>query len=127
MSEQSRPLEGWCVVEILGHKKFAGYVSEQVIGSNALIRVDVPETDQGGVFTKPSRSPWTSGHPRSSRPAWPRMPRSSTMTTTAAATAISDRVAPHPPHPRPDMKTEHPDQTNALVDMRHGVITTREN
>ncbi|HEX6463950.1 MAG TPA: hypothetical protein VFZ98_05840 [Vicinamibacterales bacterium] len=53
MPEQAQPLETWAVVEVMGHKKFAGYVSEQVIGSNALIRVDVPETDQGGVFTRP--------------------------------------------------------------------------
>jgi hypothetical protein len=53
MPEHAQPLETWAVVEVMGHKKFAGYVSEQVIGGAALVRVDVPETDQGGVFTKP--------------------------------------------------------------------------
>lgn len=54
MSTSERPqLETWAVVEIMGHKKYAGYVSEQVLGSAVLVRVDVPETDQGSVFTKP--------------------------------------------------------------------------
>jgi len=53
MPEHAQPLETWAIVEVLGHKKFAGYVSEQVVGGATLVRVDVPETDQCGVFTKP--------------------------------------------------------------------------
>jgi hypothetical protein len=53
MPEHAQPLETWAIVEVLGHKKFAGYVSEQVLGGAVLVRVDVPETDQCGVFTKP--------------------------------------------------------------------------
>lgn len=44
--ERSDKFEGWAVVEVMGHKKFAGFVSEQVIAGAALIRVDVPETQQ---------------------------------------------------------------------------------
>jgi hypothetical protein len=45
------------IVEIMGHQRFAGYVTEQVIGWASLIRVDVPEvTDAYGriipAFTK---------------------------------------------------------------------------
>lgn len=43
MSENQK-FEGWAVVEMLGHKKLAGMVSEQVLAGTALIRVDVPET-----------------------------------------------------------------------------------
>lgn len=32
----------WCVVEIMGHKRFAGLVSEQAIGGASFVRVDVP-------------------------------------------------------------------------------------
>lgn len=35
--------EGWCVVEVFGHQKFAGYVSEQALGGASFVRVDVPE------------------------------------------------------------------------------------
>jgi hypothetical protein len=42
--EQSEKFEGWGIVEILGHKKFAGRIGEQVIAGAALVRVDVPET-----------------------------------------------------------------------------------
>jgi hypothetical protein len=53
MPEQSEPLSTWAIVEILGHTQYAGWMTEHVIGSAALIRVDVPETDQNGFFTKP--------------------------------------------------------------------------
>lgn len=54
MPEQTQSLETWAIVEVMGHKKFAGYVTEQAFGAAALIRVDVPATEQpGGVTTKP--------------------------------------------------------------------------
>lgn len=41
----------WAIVEIMGHKRYAGHVSEQVVGGASFVRVDVPLTDQPG-FTK---------------------------------------------------------------------------
>ncbi len=41
----------WAIVEIMGHKRYAGLVSEQVVGGASFIRIDVPLTDQLG-FTK---------------------------------------------------------------------------
>lgn len=35
--------EQWCVVEIMGHKRFAGFVTEQAIGGASFVRIDVPE------------------------------------------------------------------------------------
>lgn len=46
MIEQSEKFEGWAIVEMLGHRKLAGKVGEQVIAGAALVRVDVPETQQ---------------------------------------------------------------------------------
>lgn len=43
---ESEKFEGWAVVEMLGHKQLAGRVSEQVVAGAALVRVDVPETQQ---------------------------------------------------------------------------------
>lgn len=56
----AEPFEGWGIVEVLGHKQFAGKISEHVIGGGALLRVDVPESvsqasgHQG--FTRPAYS-----------------------------------------------------------------------
>ena len=34
--------EQWCVVEIMGHQTYCGLVTEQTIGGQAFVRVDVP-------------------------------------------------------------------------------------
>src|SRR4051794_11796687 len=41
-----------CIVELFGHQKIAGKVSEQQIGGASFIRVDVPEIDEIKAFTK---------------------------------------------------------------------------
>lgn len=35
--------ETWAIVEIMGHKRFAGYVTEQAVGGSSFVRIDVPE------------------------------------------------------------------------------------
>lgn len=44
MSEQTekQDFEGWCVVELLGHRRLAGYVTVEEVASVALLRVDTP-------------------------------------------------------------------------------------
>ena len=42
MQELPPKFESWCIVEVLGHNRFAGFVTEQAIGGSALIRVDIP-------------------------------------------------------------------------------------
>ena len=49
MSTTVEKFEQWCVVEIMGHKKFAGFVSEQSLGGSSFVRVDVPEIVIGGI------------------------------------------------------------------------------
>jgi hypothetical protein len=33
---------GWCVLELMGHRRLGGYVSEASVGGAGLIRIDIP-------------------------------------------------------------------------------------
>lgn len=44
--------ETWAIVELFGHNKIAGKVSEQTIGGSSLVRVDVPDTEASPAFTR---------------------------------------------------------------------------
>lgn len=56
MSETTDKLDTWGIVEVMGHKKFAGRISEHVIASSALVRVDVPAVTVGEGKTVPEFS-----------------------------------------------------------------------
>ena len=52
-TQTTEKFESWCICELMGHNVIAGFVTEQVLGGAALIRVDVPEVDEGHpAFTK---------------------------------------------------------------------------
>ena len=40
---QPQPFDQWGIVEVMGHKRYAGHITEQQIAGAALVRVDVPE------------------------------------------------------------------------------------
>lgn len=44
--------DNWCVIELFGHQKIIGRVTEQTIGGQTFIRVDVPETKLASAFTR---------------------------------------------------------------------------
>lgn len=44
--------DSWAIVEVMGHKRFSGHVTERSIGGTSFVRVDVPETKRGPAFTK---------------------------------------------------------------------------
>lgn len=44
--------EQWCILEIMGHQRFAGLVSEQTLGGASFVRIDVPEAEGQPAFTK---------------------------------------------------------------------------
>lgn len=45
-------LELHAVVELFGHQKMAGKVTEQSIGPSTFVRIDVPETKHQPAFTR---------------------------------------------------------------------------
>jgi len=44
----SKQFEQWAVVEVMGHRRFAGFVTEESVGGASFVRVDVPECEAGG-------------------------------------------------------------------------------
>lgn len=52
MSENQAALEIHALVELFGHQRIAGKVSEQVIAGVGFIRVDVPETIRKPAYTR---------------------------------------------------------------------------
>lgn len=40
--------EEWAIVEVMGHTRYAGLVTEQAIGGASFIRVDVPKIEADG-------------------------------------------------------------------------------
>lgn len=41
----SKSFDQWCVLDLFGHQRTAGHVTEATIGGCAFIRIDVPEQD----------------------------------------------------------------------------------
>jgi len=52
MSTQNQTFDQWCIVELFGHQRIAGRVTEQAIGGCNFVRVDVPEIAGKPAFTK---------------------------------------------------------------------------
>jgi hypothetical protein len=43
VSTESEAFEGWAILELMGHRRLAGWVSEQTIAGAAFIRLDVAD------------------------------------------------------------------------------------
>jgi hypothetical protein len=50
--EEKANVEQWAVVELFGHQKIAGLLTEATIGGCSFVRVDVPENGSSPGFTK---------------------------------------------------------------------------
>lgn len=43
MNTETKPaFEGWCVLELMGHRKLAGYVQQVEVAGTGMLRIDVP-------------------------------------------------------------------------------------
>lgn len=54
MSTTVEKFAEWSIVEVMGHKRFAGYVTEQSIGGVSFVRVDVPQIEHSIEGTLPA-------------------------------------------------------------------------
>ena len=50
--ETIEKFEAWALLELFGHNRIAGKVTEQTIGGGSFVRVDVPETTESKPFTR---------------------------------------------------------------------------
>ncbi len=51
-TEQPQGFDSWAVVELFGHQKIAGRVSEQPMAGTTFLRVEVPETNRSAAYTR---------------------------------------------------------------------------
>ena len=47
MSDERTSFEGWAILELMGHRRLAGYVREQEIAGSGFLRLDVPGEGEG--------------------------------------------------------------------------------
>jgi hypothetical protein len=51
-SDDAAGFDQWAIVDVMGHQRYIGRVSEQVIAGKGFVRVDVPASDGESGFTK---------------------------------------------------------------------------
>ena len=95
MSEQIKPdFRQWAVVELMGHQRIAGWVTEETIGGCSFIRVDVPKADA------PADSPLTPENTMFTRHLGSPAIYALNPTTQAEVMRIVKVLHPPPPTPR---------------------------
>ena len=51
VSAEDKTFNEWCILELLGHRRLAGFVTEQEIAGSSFLRLDVHDSE-GGVATQ---------------------------------------------------------------------------
>jgi hypothetical protein len=49
---ETAPYSGWAILELLGHRRLAGHVTEQTIAGAGFFRIDVPAPDGDTAATQ---------------------------------------------------------------------------
>lgn len=52
MTDEIKPIQTWAVVELMGHIKTAGMVSEETHFGTVMLRLDIPATDSKPAHTE---------------------------------------------------------------------------
>jgi hypothetical protein len=52
MNEKSTPYAGWAILELMGHRRLSGFLTEQTIAGAGMIRIDLPATDDHPAATQ---------------------------------------------------------------------------
>lgn len=56
MTTETEAFEGWAILELMGHRRLAGWVSEQTLAGTAFIRLDIPaDGDDAGATYDPDQ------------------------------------------------------------------------
>jgi hypothetical protein len=51
---ESTPFTGWVILELLGHRRLAGFLTEQQIAGTSFLRIDIPATPPMTQFVAPT-------------------------------------------------------------------------
>lgn len=51
-SSEKTAFEGWVILELMGHRRIAGYLREEALGGASFLRIDVPGEDGTNVATQ---------------------------------------------------------------------------
>ena len=51
MKDTENGIDGWAILELMGHRRLGGRVSEATIAGGAFIRIDIPHPNEAGLFT----------------------------------------------------------------------------
>lgn len=57
MNDSDEKYVGWSVLELMGHRRLGGYVSETTLAGGAFLRIDVPGDADGEVHSTQYYSP----------------------------------------------------------------------
>jgi hypothetical protein len=52
MENAQEPFEGWCLLELMGHRRIAGFISEASIAGGSFVRIDVPGDSRSAPATQ---------------------------------------------------------------------------
>lgn len=52
MEEKKEPLDVWAIVELMGHARIAGHVTERSVAGQNMLQVNVPATPMRPAFTR---------------------------------------------------------------------------